>query len=279
MGKCQFCGKDAGLLRSTHKECEQAHREGTARILEMVAEAAVARSDLPTLQKTLDETAAACYIDDESLRRLLAEGWERAVSQALEDGVLSETEEHALVALQKHFSLPTEILDKNGAYTRVVKAAVLRDVLEGKIPQRLKFEGALPFNFQKGETLVWLFRGVPYYEPRTRTIYSGGYSGVSIRIAKGLYYRTGGFRGNPVVTTKLVNVDTGALAVTDKHIYFAGKAKSFRIRYDKIVSFKPYSDGIAIQRDASTAKPQIFVTYDGWFTYNLVTNLAHLGAA
>jgi hypothetical protein len=46
------------------------------------------------------------------------------------------------------------------------------------------------------------------------------------------------------------------------------------VAYDKIVSFTPYSDGIGIQRDAQTAKPQVFVTGDGWFTYNLIANLA-----
>jgi hypothetical protein len=40
--------------------------------------------------------------------------------------------------------------------------------------------------------------------------------------------------------------------------------------------FNKFTDGIAVFRDASTAKPQIFVTGDGWFTYNLVTNLARL---
>jgi len=39
----------------------------------------------------------------------------------------------------------------------------------------------------------------------------------------------------------------------------------------------PYSDGIGIHRDAASAKPQIFVTGDGWFTYNLVVNLAAEG--
>jgi len=46
------------------------------------------------------------------------------------------------------------------------------------------------------------------------------------------------------------------------------------VPYSKIVSFTPYSDGIGIQRDAASAKPQTFVTGDGWFIYNLVVNLA-----
>jgi hypothetical protein len=71
-------------------------------------------------------------------------------------------------------------------------------------------------------------------------------------------------------------VDTGIAVITAKNIYFCGPAKSFRVAYKKIVSFQPFSDGFGITRDAISAKPQIFVTGDGWFAYNLVTNLAKL---
>lgn len=177
---------------------------------------------------------------------------------------------------KEFFALSQEDLDRNGAFSRVAKSAVIRDILEGKIPNRVRIVGSLPFNLQKGETIVWLFYNVKYYEQITRTQYVGGYSGLSFRVARGVYYRVGGFRGNPVQTTQTVHVDTGTLAVTNKHIYFAGSAKAFKIRCDKIVSFTPYSDGVGIQRDALTAKPQSFETGDGWFSYNLLMNLAQM---
>ena len=41
-----------------------------------------------------------------------------------------------------------------------------------------------------------------------------------------------------------------------------------------VVPFDHYGDGIGVMRDAQTAMPQTFRTGDGWFIYNLVTNLA-----
>ena len=73
-----------------------------------------------------------------------------------------------------------------------------------------------------------------------------------------------------------VHADAGMLGLTTKHLYFAGARKKFRVRYDKIVSFEPYSDGLGIMRDAQTAKPQTFRTGDGWFAYNLAANLAQI---
>ena len=207
---------------------------------------------------------------------LLVEAWENSVKQALEDNVLTKQEEEALGSFRDRFALSQDELDRKGAFSKLVKGAVVRELLEGNLPQRVKVEGTLPFNFQKSESLVWVFQNVEYYEQRTRRQYVGGYSGVSVRVAKGVYYRVGGFRGNPIVTQDSVHVDTGTLAITNKHIYFAGNGKAFKIAYDKIVSFTPYSDGIGVQRDALTARPQSFVTGDGWFTYNLLSNLAKM---
>jgi hypothetical protein len=66
------------------------------------------------------------------------------------------------------------------------------------------------------------------------------------------------------------------MVVTTKHIYFSSPEKALRIAYDKIVSFLSYTDGVGVVRDAATARPQTFVTGDGWFTYNLLMNLSEM---
>ena len=89
--------------------------------------------------------------------------------------------------------------------------------------------------------------------------------GVSIRVARGLYYNPRQFRSRPIEWEETVHADTGLLGLTTKHVYFAGPKKKFRVRYDRIVAFEPYNDGFGIMRDAQTARPQTFRTGDGWF--------------
>jgi hypothetical protein len=274
MGKCDLCGEEAGLLRKRHRECEARLESGKSQIVALVARSALSPVDPPFLLAQLAQIGQHSFLPQAAQKLLVIQGWAKAVDQALEDDVLSNEEERSLMTLADGLCLTRDDLDQSGAFTRVVKAAVIRDILQGTLPQRMSFVGELPFNFQKGESLVWVFTDATYYEQRVRRHYEGAYSGISVRVARGLYYRVGGFKGRPVQTTEMANMGTGMLGITDKHIYFAGPTKAFRVKYDKIVSFTPYSDGIGIQRDAQTAKPQVFVTGDGWFTYNLISNLA-----
>ena len=145
---------------------------------------------------------------------------------------------------------------------------------QGIIPQHQQVSGAVPFNLMKSETLVWVLQDVDYLEAVVRRERQGTSHGLSIRVARGLYYRPSTFRSRPIEWDETVHADTGLLGLTTKHIYFAGTRKKFRVRYDRIVSFDPYDDGFGIMRDAQSAKPQAFRTGDGWFAYNLAVNLS-----
>ncbi len=283
MGNCKYCGKPAGLLRSKHPECEQQHRQHemekqktTKLILDAIHEVLRGTRSLEELDGaiTLIETTSTAPSTDR--KELLIRGWETAVENFLEDGVLDTDEEKRLVEFKNRFDLNQSDLDKNGAMTKTAKAAVLRNVLNGVIPDNFYFDKAIPVNLQKGEQVVWAFPGSKYFEDKTRRQYVGGSRGVSIRVMKGVYYRAGAFKGHAVEHTERVHVDTGWVVITNKNIYFAGALKTSRIPYSKIVSFEPFQDGIGLMRDATNAKAQIFVTGDGWFTYNLAINLAQM---
>ena len=283
MGNCKYCGKPAGFLRSKHAECEEQHRQreriiqdGHAQIVSEVLRAIKSTETFNLLEKRIAEIEQSFFVPSENRRYLLIRGWEKTVEQFLKDGILDATEEKRLVEFKDHFALSQGDLDGNGALTKVAKAAVLRDVLDGIVPQGISVENNFPINFQKGEQVVWAFSDSKYLEDKTRRQYIGGSQGVSIRVMKGVYYRAGAFKGHSVEYTERVHIDTGWIVVTNKNIYFAGPRKSLRLPYAKIVSFEPFSDGIGVMRDTATAKLQIFVTGDGWFTYNLVTNLAKL---
>ena len=99
---------------------------------------------------------------------------------------------------------------------------MIRDVTQGIIPQRQLASGHVPFNLMKSEQLVWVIQGVDYLETVVRREHRGASHGLSIRVARGLYYRPSTFRSRPIEWEETVHTGTGMLGLTTKHIYFAG---------------------------------------------------------
>jgi hypothetical protein len=159
------------------------------------------------------------YVQDSEVRAALIAAYEDAVDSLLDDHVISEEEQSSLADYADALSLSRADLDRKGAYTNVGLGTVLREVTAGRLPQQQPMQGDLPFNFQKSEELVWTFQGVTLYEGRSRTRYEGGSPAVRVRVMKGVYLRQSAIRGDPVVTTELVHIDDGVVALTTKHLY------------------------------------------------------------
>ena len=235
------------------------------------------KSQLNGLTSELSLIADSSLVPRTHVQTALVEGWNTAVRILLENRLPTREEEDCFYNYLDYFSVdPSKGLDAGWS---LIQGSALRDVLEGNLPdtsyyKNLPFYNDLPFNFQKSESLVWAFPQVPYYERRTKRIRQGMSHGVSIRVMKGLYYSPRIFQSETIEKNETKLIDVGVVAVTDKHIYFSGQEKSFRVPYVKIVSFDGYSEGFSIVRDAASARPQIFETGDGWFSYNLVANLA-----
>ncbi len=250
--------------------------------LRRYAALAAGSGDAETLD-VLEAELRASPLPEGERRALLAGSLADAIDRALDDDLLSRGEEAAIDRYLERFGLDADDDPAlREARARAAKAMVIRSVCEGTMPE-VNFRTApdsmpIPFNFQKSEQLVWLFDGVDYYQLQTRREFHGGSTGASVRVARGLYLRQSAFRGHPVSITETVKADVGLLGVTTRHVYFHGARERFRVRLDRIVSFEPYSDGIGIMRDLARAKPETFRTDgdDGWFLYNLVTNVARL---
>ena len=273
MGKCKFCGKSAGLFKKVHNECKLKNKQGLEALEKKLDKFT---EDNPCLIKIdeLKEIANQSYIPLNKLDEILVNKYVNLLDFFLDDGILTIDEEKVLENFQNNLAISQDKLEAKDALSRTLRSAIIRDLINGdEFKNRLNISGNLPFKFQKNEYLVWLFQNVELFEQRTKTTYEGSSQGLSFKITKGVYYRTSSFKGHPVKTTNIVPIAEGMLALTNKHLYFSSGLKSFRIKYEKIISIDPYSDGIGITKDGVTAKPQIFKNIDGWFIYNFIQNI------
>lgn len=142
-----------------------------------------------------------------------------------------------------------------------MRAALINDIQAGHLPVVVN----PPAIMQKNETCHFC-ANVALFETKTRkkTTYVGGSSGVSLRIAKGVSYRVGSFKGQPITNTweETVQIDQGTLLFTTKRVMFVGSKKSFSINHNKILNFQMYSDGIdVIKENRKTEQVFKFLEY------------------
>lgn len=186
---------------------------------------------------------------------------------------MTKKDEAKVVIFQNHFKYTQEQLNKNHSFDLVAKSSIIRRLAAGEdvsigIPEGF----VLPIIMQHDEKLLWAFAGSNYFQPSTKTTYVGHSSGASFRISRGLYYRMGAFKGEPITTTEMKLIASGVTFYTTKNIFFSSPIKSFKIPYNKIISLFPYQNGISIQKDGTSAKPFILDNVDGPFLQNIIAN-------
>jgi hypothetical protein len=261
-----------------HQACKENRDLSVKQMGEIATKVALGGGDLSTLDQQLAKVGRAGLVPFDWIRGILLQSWEQAIDQTVKTNVLSDEQVRSLQDFANKYSFSISDLNRNGAGTRVAMSLTLRDVMEGRMPRVPPMAADLPFNLRPSEQMIWGFRGTRYYLERVHRMRVGSYNGVSVRVAKGVYWHTGGSMSIPVEIARLDHIDTGALGISSENVYFGGAHKSFRIPFKKIVSFHPYADGLGFFRDSASASHEIFVIGgDSWFLFNLVQNLAHEG--
>lgn len=272
--KCKYCGKSAGLFSSKHAECEQRHNQGVARVRDILAGCFDRKEDFYLRQNEIRGVCSESFITPETCRQIYCEAFDQAVDNYLADGIIDGPEEQCVARFVQFSGLPQQELNANMSLEKVVQSKVLQEILDGKVPQpRITVAGNFPFLLSRNEHMLWLFRDVTLQMQKVRRETVGRTRGVSVRLCKGVYYRTGGYRGRPVETTYMDVVGTGSVCLTDRNLYFHSPEKALKIPFTKILSLESYSNGLVVQKDGANDKPMFFEGLNSWFCHNVIANL------
>lgn len=129
--------------------------------------------------------------------------------------------------------------------------------LMGKLAIETINNGKLPniqgtnLNLSKEEICCYMDSAYTFRDKTTTTGYTGKRSGMSIRIAKGLSYHTGGSGSKAIRETQRTTYD-GILYLTTKRIIYTSQKDSFDKTFDKITLIQEASDGLMIQIGSNT---------------------------
>jgi len=95
MGACKYCGRSAGFLREKHSECEEEYNRiqiiiesGRQKIIQKVLLFIGRNDSFYNLEKEILQIEKSSFVPSSERTSLLINGWECAVENFLEDGVL-----------------------------------------------------------------------------------------------------------------------------------------------------------------------------------------------
>jgi hypothetical protein len=193
--------------------------------------------------------------DLEKLRRSTVQtnvaACEQKVAAISSDGRITPQEEIELAEMMKSLGI-TETDLPNKTLQTLNDVRMLTELSKGTLP-------VLKTNILLKQNEVCHFATpAQLLEELTRTHYVGGSSGVGFRVAKGVTFRTGSFRGSPIKESFPKITDSGTLYVTNKKVLFVGTKKNVSYPIKKIVDITKYTDGIKFQKE-NESKPRIFL--------------------
>jgi len=274
MGKCKYCFLDAGFLSSSHRECEANALDGQNQITAFISSLQADSKLVPDPKSKVKEIEEHSKLLPEQARKAISNGLTKLADKFLEDTLLDYSEQEVF---DKVFDALYEKIDSKvaqGLAVRAVKSITLRDISDGVIDPKYPISSSIIM--KRGEIGYWEFLQSKYFKYKTTTTYVGKSRGVSVRIAKGLYYRTGSSNGHKISQENLVQDDIGSFIVTNQAIHFKGSRSSFRLNFDKIQSVDPWADAVEINDTNLNSRPKIFGVDDPVFAANLIMNLINL---
>lgn len=215
MGICKYCGQSAGLFARWHKECIQEaekNRSLGAKVIRALIEVAARDKQAATeLSNQINKTASTYKLEREIVGHTLLAALDGASrEEPIETGVAE-----LLLQCCQAILGDWEKIAPHSPYT-TYRRTVLNLGLSRNLWCVMKGEkfSAVPtpcdIVLQKGEERLAEFGTVMYRKTVMVSSHSGGYNGVSVRIASGLYYRFGGYSGQQVAYPNVQNIDSNA---------------------------------------------------------------------
>jgi hypothetical protein len=150
---------------------------------------------------------------------------------------------------------PSEEQAREKSNREYEQAKAAWDVDDGRLRQLLdmakSFTGGtaadhpgIPLQLKGGERVFLVAQDVALVEPRRGSgHWTGGYSGFSFRIAKGIRYHVGGSRGHFVQgEERPTPVDAGAVTITNRRVVFQGAKKAREWAFNKLLGYQHDSE-------------------------------------
>jgi hypothetical protein len=259
-------------MRTRHPECQEKRDLALRKIPEFFAKALVSDLEAARFKNLIDEIGQSHLVTEPEKRQLILAGFRSAITAALSDHILTATESERIHQLAAVFGV--DLTELGDLAMTLAKATLLRVLDEGYLEQVIAARGSPPhMHFQSGEGSLWTFGNVAYYTSKSKTEYVGGSQAISVRLAKGVYYRIGATKGEAIRTDYLSKVADGSVTISNKAIYFLSNITTVKLPLAKVMAVQLFSDAIQISREGINSRPFMFAMDAPSFAANLIARV------
>lgn len=213
-------------------------------LIHAVRDGILSESEIEALEHKKSEYG----LTDNDIRKMRITAYEMAFAAAKADGKITEAEAAELTKIQRYLGISDFEIQQTKS--ELYRLKLIDEIQRGNLP----IQSMPNIILQRGEVVHWAEPAKLLEERVVSRRYTGGSSGFSFRICKGVSYRVGASRGHIVTDTAIVPISSGDLALSNKRVIFAGNAKSFTIKLDKLLNIELFGDGL--QLHGTTGKPK-----------------------
>ena len=159
-----------------------------------------------------------------------------------------------------------------------IQGAAIAASATGLIPHRMTFPnpGVASLGLEGSEQPIWLFDDAEYRVGPLPADQAATIAGVAPAGWTPPYYPPQLFMGREAPGEGWDTVATGRMALTGHGLLLRGLPTALTLSYGEVRRWEPYRDGIGavVSQPDQPERLAVFRNGDGWFTYNLVRNLA-----
>lgn len=209
----------------------------------------------PDERKRLGMMAASFGLPEVRTREIYRDQVEKLLQWTLErmtdDRRFTEAEEKRLADMASKFGVELKLGDEK-TQALLERFKRLARIEAGHLPIIRPL-----IHLQRGETCHATFVCTQSEIRQQTTSYR--YSGLtaSVKIVKGLRWRVGQVSVQRITRDAMLQLDSGALYITSKRLFFDGAKKNTTIALSRIVHFTVFSDGLCVEKD--TGRDQYFI--------------------
>ena len=246
---CSNCGTKLPLLRrlggnrlcvSCAQEEERAREHARTEHTDLVTGLLIGAAPLENASETLRELSEHTGYSSAELRSIHVGAVRQHLESALDDDILTETEEERLDALTDLLGLGDGVYENE--LSDMFPRLYVAKANDSRLPSRTTSEHLM---LKKDEVVHLELVGAGLLKEVKEREWHGRHAGFSFRVAKGVRFRTGAIRGKSVVVGSHIAIaDTGTLVVTSRRTVYVGARKSMEMPHGKLLSLNVLDDSI-----------------------------------